>query len=109
MLQTHFPSEAFFDRWNSEAHTAACLQAMNPPAFLESRGRAVTDRLSCRRQLTVAGPRKWLIVDEQGDAAIVEASFNPLASLSTEPSYCHTLLGTLLTQMTSGQHRCNPC
>ena len=57
----------------------------------------------------MAGLRKWLIVDEQGDAAIVEVSFIPLALLSTEPSYCHTLLGTLLTQMTPGQHRCNPC
>lgn len=28
----------------------------------------------CRRQLTVAGVRKWLIVDEQGDANIVEVS-----------------------------------
>ena len=26
----------------------------------------------CRRQLTVAGVRKWLVVDEQGDANIVE-------------------------------------
>ena len=31
----------------------------------------------CRRQLTVAGVRKWLVVDEQGDANIVEVRFAP--------------------------------
>jgi hypothetical protein len=28
------PFSGIFDRWNSEAHTAACLQAMSLPAFL---------------------------------------------------------------------------
>ena len=57
----------------------------------------------------MAGPRKWLIVDEQGDAAIVEVTSIPSALLRTEPLYCHTLLGTMLTQMTPGPHRCDPC